>query len=109
MLTKLAALTLAPVLLVGGVVANSSIMIVEVDTDDVRIVVPVPLSLAQVAVAFAPDEAKYIDIEEAGEYLPYLADFVAAIREGREPNSSVAQVLNCYEVLGSLEEQLASS
>ncbi len=36
-------------------------------------------------------------------------EFVAAIREGREPNSSVAQVLNCYEVLGSLEEQLASS
>ncbi len=34
-------------------------------------------------------------------------EFVAAIREGREPNSSVAQVLNCYEVLGSLEEQLA--
>ena len=33
-------------------------------------------------------------------------EFVAAIREGREPNSSVAQVLPCYRVLGALEEQL---
>ena len=34
-------------------------------------------------------------------------EFIAAIREGREPNSSVAQVLSSYHVLGALEEQLA--
>jgi 2-hydroxy-4-carboxymuconate semialdehyde hemiacetal dehydrogenase len=34
-------------------------------------------------------------------------EFVAAIREGREPNSSVAQVLPCYQVLHDLERQLA--
>ena len=33
-------------------------------------------------------------------------EFVAAIREGREPNSSVARVLPCYKVLGDLEKQL---
>ncbi|RST30669.1 gfo/Idh/MocA family oxidoreductase [Sphingomonas ginkgonis] len=33
-------------------------------------------------------------------------EFVAAIREGREPNSSVAQVLPCYRVLDRLEQQL---
>jgi 2-hydroxy-4-carboxymuconate semialdehyde hemiacetal dehydrogenase len=33
-------------------------------------------------------------------------EFVAAIREGREPNSSVAQVLPCYRVLDQLEKQL---
>jgi 2-hydroxy-4-carboxymuconate semialdehyde hemiacetal dehydrogenase len=33
-------------------------------------------------------------------------EFFAAIREGREPNSSVASVLPCYEVLQQLEEQL---
>ena len=33
-------------------------------------------------------------------------EFIAAIREGREPNSSVAQVLDCYRVLGELEQQL---
>ncbi|MDT0509062.1 Gfo/Idh/MocA family oxidoreductase [Novosphingobium sp. MMS21-SN21R] len=35
-------------------------------------------------------------------------EFIAAIREGREPNSSVAQVLDCYRVLGELEKQLAA-
>jgi len=34
-------------------------------------------------------------------------EFVAAIREGREPNSSIRQVIDCYRVLGMLEEQLA--
>jgi 2-hydroxy-4-carboxymuconate semialdehyde hemiacetal dehydrogenase len=33
-------------------------------------------------------------------------EFFAAIREGREPNSSVVQVLPCYEVLHGLEQQL---
>ena len=33
-------------------------------------------------------------------------EFFAAIREGREPNASVAQVLPCYEVLRRLEQQL---
>ena len=33
-------------------------------------------------------------------------EFVAAIREGREPNASVAQVLPCYRVLDALEKQL---
>ncbi len=35
-------------------------------------------------------------------------EFFAAIREGREPNSSVAQVLPCYKVLHELELQLNS-
>jgi 2-hydroxy-4-carboxymuconate semialdehyde hemiacetal dehydrogenase len=34
-------------------------------------------------------------------------EFVAAIREGREPNSSIRQVIDCYRVLGALQEQLA--
>ncbi len=34
-------------------------------------------------------------------------EFIAAIREGREPNSSVGKVLDCYRVLGELEAQLA--
>jgi len=35
-------------------------------------------------------------------------EFIAAIRAGREPNSSVAQVLPCYRVLDSLEQQLTA-
>jgi len=36
-------------------------------------------------------------------------EFFAAIREGREPNGSVAQVLPCYRILDQLEKQLAKS
>ncbi|GHH23699.1 hypothetical protein GCM10008023_34970 [Sphingomonas glacialis] len=35
-------------------------------------------------------------------------EFVAAIREGREPNASVAQVMPCYRILDQLERQLAA-
>ena len=35
-------------------------------------------------------------------------EFFAAIQEGREPNSSVAQVLPCYKVLHDLELQLTA-
>ena len=34
-------------------------------------------------------------------------EFVAAIRDGREPNSSVGKVLSCYKILQELEQQLA--
>ena len=36
-------------------------------------------------------------------------EFFAAIREGREPNASVAQVLPCYRTLAQLERQLAQT
>jgi 2-hydroxy-4-carboxymuconate semialdehyde hemiacetal dehydrogenase len=35
-------------------------------------------------------------------------EFLAAIREGRQPNASVAQVLPCYRTLHELEGQLAA-
>jgi 2-hydroxy-4-carboxymuconate semialdehyde hemiacetal dehydrogenase len=35
-------------------------------------------------------------------------EFVGAIREGREPNASVAQVMPCYRVLARLEQQLSA-
>jgi 2-hydroxy-4-carboxymuconate semialdehyde hemiacetal dehydrogenase len=34
-------------------------------------------------------------------------EFISAIREKRDPNSSVAQVLDCYRVLDDLEQQLS--
>jgi 2-hydroxy-4-carboxymuconate semialdehyde hemiacetal dehydrogenase len=36
-------------------------------------------------------------------------EFFAAIKEGREPNASVAQVLPCYKVLHDLDQQLAKA
>ena len=35
-------------------------------------------------------------------------EFIAAIAEGREPNSSVQQVFSCYKVLHDLEQQLSA-
>jgi 2-hydroxy-4-carboxymuconate semialdehyde hemiacetal dehydrogenase len=36
-------------------------------------------------------------------------EFFAAIREGREPNASVAQVLPCYQVMHDLEQQVKAA
>jgi 2-hydroxy-4-carboxymuconate semialdehyde hemiacetal dehydrogenase len=52
-----------------------------------------------------PVDVSHVDVSTNGIELQDR-EFVAAIREGREPNSSVAGVLDCYRVLGDLEEQL---
>ncbi|MEL4359177.1 MULTISPECIES: Gfo/Idh/MocA family oxidoreductase [unclassified Luteococcus] len=52
-----------------------------------------------------PIDVSQVDVSMNGIELQDR-EFVAAIREGREPNSSVQQVMGCYEVLGQLEEQL---
>ena len=52
-----------------------------------------------------PVDVSQVDVSMNGIELQDR-EFIAAIREGREPNSSVAQVMPCYRVLGALEEQL---
>ncbi len=52
-----------------------------------------------------PVDVSRVDVSTNGIELQDR-EFVAAIREGREPNSSVAGVLACYRVLGVLETQL---
>ena len=54
-----------------------------------------PIDLSQVAVSM-----NGIELDR---------EFIDAIRKGREPNSSVAQVLPCYRVLDALEHQLKDS
>jgi 2-hydroxy-4-carboxymuconate semialdehyde hemiacetal dehydrogenase len=53
-----------------------------------------------------PIDVSRIDVSMNGIELQDR-EFIAAIREGREPNSSVAKVLPCYKVLHDLEQQLA--
>ena len=53
-----------------------------------------------------PIDVSNIDVSMNGIELQDR-EFIAAIREGREPNSSVAQVLPCYRVLHDLEQQIA--
>jgi 2-hydroxy-4-carboxymuconate semialdehyde hemiacetal dehydrogenase len=52
-----------------------------------------------------PIDVSQVDVSMNGIELQDR-EFIAAIREGREPNASVAQVLPCYEVLHQLEQQL---
>lgn len=54
----------------------------------------------------APIDVSKVDVSMNGIELQDR-EFVAAIREGREPNSSVGKVFDCYRVLGELETQLA--
>ena len=53
-----------------------------------------------------PIDVSHVDVSMNGIELQDR-EFVAAIREGREPNSSIAQVLACYETLHKLEQQLS--
>jgi 2-hydroxy-4-carboxymuconate semialdehyde hemiacetal dehydrogenase len=53
-----------------------------------------------------PVDVSAVDVSTNGIELQDR-EFTAAIREGREPNSSVRDVLPCYRVLGELETQLA--
>ena len=52
-----------------------------------------------------PIDVSHVDVSMNGIELQDR-EFVAAIVEGREPNSSVAQVLPCYVVLDELQQQL---
>jgi 2-hydroxy-4-carboxymuconate semialdehyde hemiacetal dehydrogenase len=54
-----------------------------------------------------PIDVSKVDVSTNGIELQDR-EFVAAITQGREPNSSIADVLGCYRVLGELEGQLAS-
>ena len=51
-----------------------------------------------------PIDVSHVDVSMNGIELQDR-EFIAAIRDGREPNSSVAQVLPCYKVLHDLEQQ----
>ncbi len=52
-----------------------------------------------------PVDVSQVDVSMNGIELQDR-EFVAAIREGREPNSSVSQVLDCYRVIGELAASL---
>jgi 2-hydroxy-4-carboxymuconate semialdehyde hemiacetal dehydrogenase len=52
-----------------------------------------------------PIDLSQVDVSMNGIELENR-EFIGAINEGREPNSSVQQVLACYELLHKLEQQL---
>jgi hypothetical protein len=69
MLKTAAIVTLSIPLVLVGAVLGSGVVVVDVrQADGPRIIVPVPVSLARTALAFAPDEAKYVEVPELAEY-----------------------------------------
>ena len=84
MSTKLViGLIVAPAIFVG-LLLSADYAVVDVregGPDGMRIIVPVPLSLARLALNFAPAEAKYVQVPEIGEYLPYAERIVAELRD----------------------------
>ncbi|MFE1229234.1 Gfo/Idh/MocA family oxidoreductase [Streptomyces sp. NPDC058745] len=55
-----------------------------------------------------PIDVSEVDVSTDGIELQDR-EFIAAIREGREPNSSISQVIDCYRTLAGLERQLDAS
>lgn len=92
MFLKAAALTFLPMVLVGSAVMNSSVMLVNVDNEDVSITVPVPLALAQIGLAFAPAEVKRIDVPEIAQYWPYVERIIIELREA--PDGVFVEVID---------------
>jgi hypothetical protein len=84
MLLKIGAVLASIPLAVGSVVAATGVMVVDVkDSDGTRIVVPVPLLLAQTAAGFAPTQGatKALDRELARvrPYLPAAEEVLDAV------------------------------
>jgi hypothetical protein len=80
---KAAAALAIPVAMFGAV-ASTSFLVVDVretGPDGVRIVLPVPLILAQAAASFVPESQARVDVPEIEEYLPAAEKLVAALRD----------------------------
>lgn len=73
---------LLPLMVAGWTMTHRSLVLVDVhEAGGHRIVLPVPLALAQGALHFAPEEAKFVEVPEGGEYLPHLARAIDELEE----------------------------
>lgn len=80
---KVAAILALPLVLLS-VVSSSSCLVVDVKEggpDGMHIVVPVPLALAQLAVAFVPSEHTRVSCPEAAEYLPMAQRIIEELQD----------------------------
>jgi len=93
MTTKLVAgLLIAPLVFVG-LLATADYAVVDVregGPDGMHLIVPVPLSIARMALTFAPDEAKYVEVPEIAQYLPYAERVIEELRGA--PDGILVQV-----------------
>ncbi len=66
--TAAIALLSIPVLLIGLLMSSSCVVVDVQQADGPRILVPVPLFAARAALAFAPSEARQVNVPEIAEY-----------------------------------------
>lgn len=79
--------------LVAAWIAWSGVMVVDVhEADGGRVVVPVPLAFARPALAFAPDDAKRIEVREVEPYLPYARRIVDGLRDA--PDGLLVEIVD---------------
>jgi hypothetical protein len=95
MLLKIAAVLASIPMALGAVVAGTGLMVVDVkEADGTRIVVPVPLLLAETVARFAPTQAAGVAIDRqlsrARRYLPVAEEVLAAVAES--PDFELARV-----------------
>jgi hypothetical protein len=91
-MVKLLAILSVPAALVAGV-ASLGIVVVDVregGPDGTHIVVPVPLVLAQAALAFVPEEKVRVKLDRAEKYLPLAREMVEALAQG--PDGELVRV-----------------
>lgn len=82
MTKKIALVALLPLMVAGWTLTQRSVVLVDVqEAGGHRIVVPVPLALAQGALVFAPEEARFLEAPEMGRYLPHAERVVDALRD----------------------------
>lgn len=80
-MNKIAVLLLVPTLVVGGAVASTPVVLVDVDAADApHLVAPVPVPVARAALALAPEEARWVEAPELARRLPGLERAVDALR-----------------------------
>ncbi len=100
---KLAAIAVLPALLLGGAAVNTSVLMVDVDTaDGPHIVLPVPLPLARAGLAFAPDEARRVEVPELAEHLPHARRVVETLRDA--PDAVIVDVEDGEEHVSVVKE-----
>jgi len=95
MLLKIGAVLASIPVALGAVVAGTGVMVVDVkDADGTRIVVPVPLLLAETAARFAPTRTAAVAVDRqlarSRRYLPVAEEVLAALAEG--PDGELVRV-----------------
>ena len=91
MTTKLLIAFLAIPAIFLAVVVSADYAVIDIrDGDGMRVIIPVPLSLARIALNFAPAEARYVEVPEIGQYLTYAERIVEELR--RIPDGVLVEV-----------------